>query len=433
MFGNFVRFDLDKNRNVEGTGLGLAITCNLCRLMSGNISVSSTYGKGSTFTVVLPQKIISAKPVAKSIIARENYHTEASDFSVRFTAPDARVLIVDDVSSNLLVAEGLLAPYKMVIGCCTEGAEAVRLAKKNRYDLIFMDHMMPGMDGIEAVAAIRNLSGPDSAEYYQKLPIIALTANAVSGMKEMFLEESFNDYLSKPIEIVKLDEIVSRWIPKEKQIKSEVKITREKFEGDPELTIPGIDAAKGINMTGGTLEGYKKVLASFRKDALERMPHFAAAPTETDFAAFAVHAHALKSAAGTIGAAELSTEAAELEVAGKAGDMSVIKEKLPGFYEHLKETAEEIGGALVETQNTESGPGLNLSDAAVLALFKELRACLEAKDMEAIDRITGELAGKGLDAETTEMLNAVSDLLLVSKFKAAAEKIDELLSKSGEG
>jgi CheY-like chemotaxis protein len=295
-----------------------------------------------------------------------------------------------------------------------------------------MDHMMPGMDGIEAVAAIRKLDEPNlSAEYYQELPIVALTANAVSGMKEMFLENDFNDYLSKPIEIIKLDEMVSRWIPKEKQIKAEANITRGKFEGDAGLTIPGIDTAKGINMTGGTVDGYRQVLAAFRKDALNRLPDFAAAPAESGLVAFTTHAHAIKSAAGTIGAAELSKEAAELEAAGKAGDKDTIERKLPGFYEHLNETAEQIGAALVEkAPNIESGGGplLNLSDDSVRELFKELKTALEAKDMEAIDRITGELAGKELDTETEEILDAVSDLLLVSKFKAASAKLNEFFT-----
>jgi HPt (histidine-containing phosphotransfer) domain-containing protein len=187
-------------------------------------------------------------------------------------------------------------------------------------------------------------------------------------------------------------------------------------------------------MTGGTEEGYRKVLSSFYKDALDRLPVLQDTPAEQTLPLFTTHVHALKSAAGTIGAAGLSKEAAELEALslavakdiGKADNVQIIEEKLPGFYEHLKETAERISAALAQSTESGSGPGLNASDtAAVYALFMELKAGLEAKDMETIDRITGELAAQGLDTETTELLEAVSDLLLVSKFKAAAEKIDE--------
>jgi CheY-like chemotaxis protein len=227
IFGDFVRFDNDKNRNIEGTGLGLAITYSLCRLMGGNVSVTSVYGKGSTFTVVLPQKILDAKPIGENIsggepwypapaegTAYENNVSEQTDSEVSFTAPDARILIVDDVPINLLVAEGLLAPYKMQIDCCTGGAEAISLMKKNHYDLILMDHLMPEMNGIETTAKIRALEAQAAA----RIPVIALTADAIIGMKEMFLENGFDDYLSKPIKISAMYAIIKKWIPKEKQI-----------------------------------------------------------------------------------------------------------------------------------------------------------------------------------------------------------------------
>jgi CheY-like chemotaxis protein len=216
VFGNFVRFDPYKNRNVEGTGLGLAITNSLCRLMGGDISVTSVYGKGSTFTVILPQKIVDARPIATTtttIAAGESPGAEQTDSAVLFTAPDARVLIVDDVSINLMVAEGLLAPYKMQITCVTSGAEAVSLTENNTYDLILMDHLMPTMDGIETAAKIRASAGANP-----RVPIVALTADAIVGMKEMFLENGFNDYLSKPIEISRMNAIIKRWIPPEKQV-----------------------------------------------------------------------------------------------------------------------------------------------------------------------------------------------------------------------
>ncbi|MDR2305511.1 MAG: response regulator [Treponema sp.] len=245
IFGDFVRFDNDNNRNIEGTGLGLAITYNLCRLMGGNISVASVYGKGSTFTVVLPQKILDAKPIGGNIsgggpwhsapaegTAYENNLPEQTDSKVSFTAPDARILIVDDVSINLLVAEGLLAPYKMQIDCCTGGAEAISLMEKNHYDLILMDHLMPEMNGMETTAKIRALeaqaaegslhSQPEEMNKPQgslsRIPVIALTADAIIGMKEMFLDNGFDDYLSKPIEMSTMHAIIKKWIPKEKQI-----------------------------------------------------------------------------------------------------------------------------------------------------------------------------------------------------------------------
>jgi CheY-like chemotaxis protein len=221
IFGNFVRFDADKNRNIEGTGLGLAITYSLAKLMGGDVSATSVYGKGSTFTVVLPQKILDARPIAKNISAYENPAVNQTDSTVSFIAPEARILIVDDIPINLLVAEGLLAPYRMQIDSCTDGKEAISLAENNHYDLILMDHLMPGMNGIETVAEIRAIEEKQREKgqtSQNRVPIAALTADAIVGMKEMFLENGFDDYLSKPIEISAMNVIIKKWIPREKQI-----------------------------------------------------------------------------------------------------------------------------------------------------------------------------------------------------------------------
>jgi signal transduction histidine kinase/CheY-like chemotaxis protein len=201
LFDEFVRVDESKNY-IEGTGLGLPIAKNLIKTMNGDISVKSEYGKGSTFTIKLPQKI-SANELFDSI--------KNDSIAINFNAPNARVLIVDDIDANLKVAKGLMQPYKMQVDLCTSGAEAIERIKANSYDLVFIDHMMPDMDGIEATKIIR--------EIYANLPIIALTANAVSGVKEMFLENGFNDFLSKPINTVELNSILEKWLPKEKQAK----------------------------------------------------------------------------------------------------------------------------------------------------------------------------------------------------------------------
>ena len=262
--------------------------------------------------------------------------------------PDAVILIVDDIATNLDVAAGLLSPYEMRIDRVSGGLEALQSIQKNRYDLMLMDHMMPDMDGVEAAMAVRKLE----TNYFKRLPIIALTANAVSGMKEMFLEKGFNDYISKPIEIVKLDEAMARWIPPEKRIKTRNEIKRETFSDGSGLVIPGADVKKGINMTGGTEEGYRKVLTQFYKDIQTRLPLLDKPPEEPELPAFTAQVHAIKSAAGTIGAAELSAQAAELEEAGRAGDTAAIREKFPRFCEKLTVLAEGIKAALAPPAGT---------------------------------------------------------------------------------
>ena len=203
LFDDFEQLDLMRNKNIEGTGLGLAITKNLLAAMGGGISVRSEYGKGSTFTATLPQGI-SRKEISDS-----------EGTASKFRAPDAKILVVDDVAINRMVAKGLLTLYEVQIRLCGSGEEAIKAVQAEEYDLVFMDHMMPGMDGIEATAIIRGLED----ERFQKLPIVALTANAISGMKEMYLKNGFNDYLSKPIDVQKLNALLEKWIPKEKQQK----------------------------------------------------------------------------------------------------------------------------------------------------------------------------------------------------------------------
>ena len=210
LFDMFSRLDLERNSGIEGTGLGLSIARSLSRAMRGDITVTSKYGKGSTFTVTLPQIIADDKPIG---VLSEKMHEYDETCNARFTAPDFRILIVDDVEINLMVAEGLLSSYEMTADTCLSGKEALSLVQEKNYDLVLMDHMMPGMDGIETMAAIRALGGR-----FEKLPIIALTANAMSGMREVFLENGFDDFLSKPIEISKLDKLIEQWVPEDKRI-----------------------------------------------------------------------------------------------------------------------------------------------------------------------------------------------------------------------
>ena len=211
LFKDFTQFDQEKNKGIEGTGLGLAITQNLVTAMGGNISVRSEYGKGSTFTIALPQ----------GISHKETFDDEKT--ALLFEAPNVRVLVVDDVMINRTVAKGLLSMYEIQVHLCASGEEAIETVQTEEYDIVFMDHMMPGMDGIETTAAIRNLEG----ERFQKLPIVALTANAIAGVEEMFLMHGFNDYLSKPINTRKLNAILVKWIPMDKRGNPSNKLGKE--------------------------------------------------------------------------------------------------------------------------------------------------------------------------------------------------------------
>jgi len=292
LFTDFSRLDSTANKYVEGVGLGLAITKNMVTAMGGDISVHSEYGKGSTFTIKLPQKIGSSEERSNSNV-------------IKFNAPNARILVVDDMDTNLKVAAGLMKPYKMQIDSCLSGQKAIEAVAKNSYDIVFMDHMMPEMNGIEATKRIREMG-------YGELPIIALTANAVSGVKEMFLANGFNDFLSKPIDTAKLNAILEKWLPKEKQEEAEeIADNGESY----------VDA---------------EILAAFHKSATDKINEIKKSLETENYSLYTIYVHALKGASAIIGALELSEMAKSLEKAGEQRDLAYIKQHNPEFLNALK-------------------------------------------------------------------------------------------------
>jgi CheY-like chemotaxis protein/anti-sigma regulatory factor (Ser/Thr protein kinase) len=217
IFSEYTRMDQKSNRHIEGTGLGLAITKKLVEMMGGDITVESEYGKGSVFNVRIIQKVVNDQPVGKAAIENLkdfSYRPERRELVKNLDRPQMTnryVMVVDDVVSNLMVAKGLLEPYGLNVYLVKSGRQAIDLISKGkiRFDLIFMDQMMPEMDGIETVRIIRNEIALD---YIKTVPIIALTANALKGNDVMFRDRGFQDFLSKPIDILKLDEMLRKWI-----------------------------------------------------------------------------------------------------------------------------------------------------------------------------------------------------------------------------
>lgn len=216
LFDKYSKFDDVKNKHIEGTGLGLAITKELIDMMNGEVKVNSVYGEGSEFIFGFPQKIIDASPIGeKTANALSNFkymdYQSTTEKRVYNSFAGKRALLVDDIDVNLYIAREMLLPYMLEIDCVESGQEAIDAIKneKVKYDVIFMDHMMPGIDGLEATRIIREEIGTD---YAKNIPIVALTANAVVGKKNMFLEEGFQDFLSKPMDLDALDEVVNRWL-----------------------------------------------------------------------------------------------------------------------------------------------------------------------------------------------------------------------------
>jgi signal transduction histidine kinase len=222
LFMDYYQIDSLANRSYRGTGLGLSITKKLVEMMDGEVSVQSEFGEGSTFRILIKQGYVSDEKIGETTaegLRRFQYSDDKQDAMkklVRIDLSHAKVLIVDDMQTNLDVAEGLLRKYKMQVDCVTNGLDAIVKIKlgEPHYDAIFMDHMMPGMDGLDTTDAIRSLD----TDYARKIPIIALTANAIQDTRNIFYEHDFQDFISKPINIIELDSLVRKWIGKVKPI-----------------------------------------------------------------------------------------------------------------------------------------------------------------------------------------------------------------------
>ena len=261
-----------------------------------------------------------------AVMNNEKYTIGVDGFrnaNIRFTAPNAKVLIVDDHLVNLKVAAGLMKPYNMKIITVSSGQAAIEALRTKDYDIVFMDHMMPEMDGVEATKIIRNLQG----DYYQKVPIIALTANAVNGAREMFLESGFDDFLAKPIEISFLDRILRTWLPQEYQQSNSdiVKVEDDKYEehASKEILNGPVDYKMGLGYAGEDREQYYSVLSVYVRNSKEDREAIIRHYEAENWTDYITEVHALKSSSLTMGAKELSELAKTLEFAGKDGKYDV--------------------------------------------------------------------------------------------------------------
>ncbi|GHV39437.1 hypothetical protein FACS189490_03040 [Clostridia bacterium] len=341
-----------------------------------------------------------------------------------FIAPTAKILIVDDIATNLIVAKGLMAPYKMQISTCTSGREAVRLATENDYDIIFMDHMMPEMDGIEATSKIR-LVKKDAV-------IIALTANAVYGVEDMFKQNGLDDLLVKPVETRKLNEIFEKWLPPEQRVRplpEDFEINEA--EAAPIIAIQGLDVRLGLSFTGGDMGYYLKVLASYRADGEKYLTRLDSYIKTQDWSAFTVDVHALKSASANIGATELSELAKNLEAAGKRSDKDYINSRTPVFTQKLTELLDNIRRNAETLRKDEPSPAESEASFADIASLKEkLKNIIDAAvemDVDAIEASLSDISALSLPDDISYQVEEISRDVLLSDYDEAAAAATRLL------
>jgi signal transduction histidine kinase/CheY-like chemotaxis protein len=396
LFSEYNQVDTKSNRKIEGTGLGLAITKKLVELMDGTISVESQYKKGSVFTVRIKQGFVTEKIIGSNVaedLKNFCYSVKKRDDNAKFNRiplPNARVLIVDDVENNLYVAKGMLKPYRMRVDCVRSGREAIERIRGEspRYNAIFMDHMMPELDGIETVRIIREEIGSD---YAKNIPIIALTANAIIGSEKLFLENGFQAFLSKPINVKQLDAIIRRWVAssKEENIMGKICI-RELLEDI------GINVETCLPRFNGDWETILEVLSSFAISTLELLGELRVVRTD-HLRDYSILLHGLKGSCRGICADNLGNFAEELEHAANAKDMGFIEMNGGNFIVEVEIFIERLLIALDAIDRENPKPHRAAPDAALLEKLSEYCCSF---NMDGIDGVMAELDSYSYEKES---------------------------------
>ena len=419
IFEDFRQVDSKRNRSAEGTGLGLAIVKHLVELMGGTIEVESTYGKGTMVTITIPQKIVDARPISE-MPAVPQAEQKVTDI---FTAPGVKVLIVDDNVINRKVARGFLKNYAFDLTEAESGPEAIELVRGNRYDIIFMDHMMPGMDGIEAAQIIRR----DCGENGTAPTIVALTANAMEGMREHFLECGFQDFIAKPLDRRELNRLLQRWVPEKYR-----KTGDEKAEFKPldpsAFQIEGVDMDAVMQYYSGDEEGFVDLLELYCMDG-KRKIKLLGELAESDILRYQIEVHGLKSASAGIGAMGVSAMAREQENAAAQGDKAFIFEKFPSLLAEYEILLENIGQFL-KRHRQEKNAGEKLPGLPVRELREETAAALEElkhfRSRECAERVEKLLLHE-LPKDAEEKLLQIREQLKLYEDDNAEELLGQLI------
>ncbi len=349
LFDSFKRLELNKNRNIQGTGLGLNIAKQLTEQMNGTITVSSEYGKGSTFTVRIPQRVVNSKPIGDFEITLKQFRTEKQISESLFTAPDASVLIVDDNTINLTLMKSLLKRTLIRTDTASSGRECLKLAKQHKYDIIFMDHMMPDLDGVETLRMLR----ADQTNPNQNTIVIALTANAIAGCREMYLNYGFNDYFSKPVQSDKLEQLLIQHLPeamvhtKQNTLTNPPETASKVSSSSPDtstasLNLLEINRTTGLSYCGESEELYQEILAEFASQTNTFQTQLEEAYQTQNWKNYAITAHSIKSTARTIGATNLAELSLQHELAGKETNTEFITANYMHYTTALIQLAEYI-------------------------------------------------------------------------------------------
>ncbi|MCR4654827.1 MAG: response regulator [Lachnospiraceae bacterium] len=404
LFSAYERLDEEKNISIQGTGLGLDISRRFAELMNGRLWCESVYGEGSEFILTVDQRIIDAEGIGEF---DEHGEEEAKGpYVPQFVAPDAEVLVVDDNPMNLSVIKGLLKPTRVFVTTAESGEEGLEKIKYGKYDVVFLDHMMPGMDGIETVAKIREMT-PD-------LPVYALTANAAAGGEEFYVSKGFDGYLAKPIDSVILEKTIMKHLPEEIMMKPVSGNLKEEPKELPENLLwlnetEGISVPDGIKYSGG-ISSFIFSVNLFNDTIDSNATVIEDAYKDGDIKLYTVKVHALKSSARIIGADELSKLAESLENAGNKEDMDFIHantEKLLSVYKSYKEKL----GRLKDKEEEEGESLKDIPEGMLEEAYETLKEVIPSMDYDSAEMILDQLKEYKLPKDEKKKLLELEKLL----------------------
>ena len=393
LFSKFERIEEKRNRHIEGTGLGMAITKMLLDKMDTHLDVTSVYGEGSTFSFCIEQKVVKWEPLGEYEASYAAMLQSHKKYREKFTAPEAQVLLADDNEMNLVVFKSLLKQTKVHIDTAKDGMEAVQAALTKKYDLIFLDHMMPNKDGIEALKELReHPEGPNI-----NTTVIALTANAISGAREQYIAAGFSDYLAKPVKAEELEKSLIYYLPADKVLHSTEDNTQESVEtvkeaeDIPEVLRklqeqPWIDLKCGID-NSGSRDAYLPLLQIFYESIDEKADEIEEYFGKDDWQNYTIKVHALKSSARLIGAMGFGEEAQMLENAGKAGNLAYIHEHHEAFLAEYRSFKNPLAEVFVETEEEKPEADLDLLES----VYEEICSAAEENDVDTLEAIFAEM------------------------------------------
>ena len=427
IFENFRQVDSMRNRSVEGTGLGLSISKRLVDLMKGTIEVESVYGEGTAFIMKIPQKIMDERPLSE--VPEEEVKIEEQ--LEPFIAEDCKALVTDDNLINRKVVRTFLQSYGMVMDEAESGMEAIKLVKETRYDIIFMDHMMPVMDGIETVQIIRNECGENGV-----LPvIIALTANAMGGVRETFLNNGFQDFITKPLDRKMLHEALQRWIPADRRTPSktwfgggEASASRNMEFRD--ILIEGIDTDELAGIYSGSVEDYQELLDLYCLDGKRKLALFRELLDKGDYKTYGIEVHALKSASANVGAMKLSKIAREQESAVARGDETFVDSHAGQLLAEYEQQISCIRKYLDESRQAGTDKdGEEIEKSKLLQEIKEALGSLENFRSKQCAGKLDEILQYRLHEDTKSKLTEIKEQLRLYEDEAAEQLLRELITQ----